>query len=191
MFLLAAVAIALITVPLAGGRLSAISKRRPRWMPAIFGALAIQVLIFSVLPDGSPTLHRVLHIASYALAGVFVYANRSLPGMLLIGCGGMCNLVAITVNGGVMPASRDAERIAGIVADASANSTALAHPRLLFLGDVFAIPKSWPLHNVFSIGDVIIAIGTGVVIHALSGSRLTRVRLKDVAAVRDRDSLSA
>jgi hypothetical protein len=31
--------------------------------------------------------------------------------------------------------------------------------RLWFLGDVFAIPASWPLANVFSVGDLLIAIG--------------------------------
>ena len=40
------------------------------------------------------------------------------------------------------------------------NSTALAEPRLAFLGDVFHLPASWPLSNVFSVGDVPIALGS-------------------------------
>jgi hypothetical protein len=40
------------------------------------------------------------------------------------------------------------------------NSTALAAPRLAFLGDVFSLPASWPLSNVFSVGDILIALGS-------------------------------
>ena len=41
----------------------------------------------------------------------------------------------------------------------SRTRTSPAHARLWwFLGDVFAIPKGWPLANVFSVGDVVIVI---------------------------------
>ena len=40
-----------------------------------------------------------------------------------------------------------------------ANAAYVEHARLWFLGDVFAIPASWPLANVFSVGDVLIALG--------------------------------
>jgi hypothetical protein len=52
------------------------------------------------------------------------------------------------------------------------NSTAVADPRLGFLGDVFAIPASWPLSNVFSVGDVLIAVGAVWGLHRVCGSRL-------------------
>ena len=42
------------------------------------------------------------------------------------------------------------------------NSGVQDPPRLLFLGDIWSIPNGWPLANVFSIGDVIIAIGVFV-----------------------------
>src|SRR3954470_18405322 len=61
-------------------------------------------------------------------------------------------------NGGVRPADKDAiASLAHTTAEGDfANSQVLAHPRLQFLGDVFATPASWPLHNVFSIGDIIL-----------------------------------
>jgi len=182
LFLFAVVAIALITVPLTGGRLSALGQIRLRWVPAIFGALFVQVLL-SVFPDGSPALHRALHFGSYALAAAFVYANRRIPGVLVVGLGGLCNLIAITANLGVMPASVHAQRIAGIAeAHGFANSAVVSHPKLLFLGDVFAIPKSWPLHNVFSIGDVILVFGVAVLVHVACGSRLApRARSRRLA----------
>src|SRR5437868_3243138 len=75
-FLIAVVALSLLTVPLAGGRLSRVSDLRLRWTPVIFAALAIQVLIVSVAPGGDHWLHALLHLVSYGLAGAFLWANR-------------------------------------------------------------------------------------------------------------------
>jgi Family of unknown function (DUF5317) len=61
-----------------------------------------------------------------------------------------------------------------VAANEFVNSRALPHARLQFLGDIFAIPRSWPLHNVFSIGDVLIVIGAFVLLHSLCRSRLAR-----------------
>ncbi len=52
------------------------------------------------------------------------------------------------------------------------NSAAVAHPRLAFLGDVFAVPASWPLSNVFSVGDLLIAVGLAWGLLRICGSRL-------------------
>jgi hypothetical protein len=48
----------------------------------------------------------------------------------------------------------------------------VAGPRLAFLGDVFAVPASWPLSNVFSVGDMLIAVGLAWGVHRICGSRL-------------------
>ena len=108
------------------------------------------------------------------VAGLFLVANRELPGIPLVVLGAAANLLAIAANGGVMPASPSALATAGLPPEQPgfANSAALAHPRLAFLGDVFAIPAGWPLANVFSVGDVLIAAGAAVAIHGLCGSRL-------------------
>ena len=173
MLLLVAVVLGVVTVAPAGGDLSALGRVRVRYAPAIFGALGIQMLIMAVVPGGSPWLHRVLHVASYALAGVFVVANRRLAGMRLLALGASLNLIAILANGGVMPASRSALRTAGRLTNTTEflNSAALAHPRLLFLGDILPVPHAVPFANVYSVGDVCIAIGVALVIHGLAGSR--------------------
>jgi hypothetical protein len=182
--LLAAVSVAALAVRPAGGHLSALAKVRLRLVPAILGALCIQVAIISVLPEGSLGLHRLMHVVSYALAGAFLAANRRIRGMWIIALGAALNLVAILANDGVMPASRSALRAAGIATNSRgfANSAAMAHPRLLQLGDILFVPKPWPLHNVFSIGDICIAIGAMIAVHALSGSRL--VNLGKVSGLR-------
>ncbi len=186
MFLVAAVIVAVASVPLAGGRLSRLASVELRAKPVIYGALVLQVMIVSIVPGGDPVLHRVLHLVSYALAAVFLFANRRTPGFGLVTVGAALNLLAIAANGGVMPASRSALRAAGELRPDAAfiNSTVLAHPRLLFLGDVFAIPSGVPLHNVFSVGDVCIALGAAVAVHALAGSRVFRGRVMTPPAER-------
>ena len=39
------------------------------------------------------------------------------------------------------------------------NSTVLSHPHLAWLGDNFSVPRTLPLANVFSVGDVLLAVG--------------------------------
>ena len=72
------------------------------------------------------------------------------------------------------PADADALQRAGwpSASDQFENSIALAHPKLLFLGDVFAVPSWVPFANVFSIGDVLLVLGGIAVVHRLCGSRL-------------------
>ena len=115
MLLVAVVVLSVVTVRPAGGSLSALSRVRLRYAPAIFGALAIQIAILYAVPGGSPWLHRALHIGSYALAALFVIANRRVAGMRMLGLGATLNLIAILANNGVMPASAGARRTAGML----------------------------------------------------------------------------
>jgi hypothetical protein len=52
-----------------------------------------------------------------------------------------------------------------IPSDVFENSRALSSPRLAILGDVFYVPASFPLSNVFSIGDVLIVVGSTYLAH--------------------------
>jgi hypothetical protein len=176
MLLLVALLLALATVPLAGGRLSALTELHFRAPWLALTAVVTQLVIITILPGGDQTLHRVLHMGTYGLLAVFVWLNRRTPGLLVIGLGGLLNAIAIAANGGVMPATRAALERAGIDQNAGdfANSTAVAHPHLQFLGDVFAIPAGWPAANVFSVGDVVIAVGVLIALHGICDSSLGR-----------------
>jgi hypothetical protein len=79
-----------------------------------------------------------------------------------------------------MPASPSALAGAGLGVDEPGfqNSTALAAPRLAFLGDVFYLPASWPLSNVFSVGDILIALGMVWALHRICQSRLVPSRTR-------------
>ena len=164
-----------LTVPLAGGRLTRLEDVRLRsiWLAGL--AFAIQVVIVAFVSDGDTTTLRIAHLASYALAGACILRNLHIPFAWMIGLGGLMNVVAIAANGGVMPARLGALQAAGLdVAGAGefTNSDAVQGANLAFLGDVFAIPAGWPGANVFSVGDVVIVLGALLALHALCGSRL-------------------
>jgi Family of unknown function (DUF5317) len=173
MLLVIAALALLVTVPLAGGRLSRLVDIQIHAVWAVLLAVAIQVGISNVAPGGSHVLHAGLNVLSYVLDAYFIFANRRLAGVPLVATGAALNVLAITSNGGVMPANAVALRTAGITARAGFdNSAALAHPHLAFLGDVFPVPGPWPIGNVLSAGDVIILLGALVLLHVTCRSRL-------------------
>ena len=176
----------LLTVPLARGRVHALAQVRMRARSLAAAGLGLQVLIISIFPGGDQRVHAAAHVASYVLVGCFVAANWTVPYLWLIALGGALNAVAIGFNGGVMPADPGALAAAGIANDPQtfANSTAVADPVLLFLGDVMWIPASWPMNNVFSIGDVLIVVGAFLALHTITGSRLAFRRLAVLARTR-------
>ncbi|MEX2504484.1 MAG: DUF5317 family protein [Egicoccus sp.] len=171
MILPVSVLLLIISVPLTGGRLSRLASIEIRWISAILAALALQIWVTTVPTD--PMLGTVVHFISYALGIWFIWANRKVPGLVLTSSGGGMNLAAITANGGVMPASPEALELAGMthVGDHFVNSGAVEGARLAWLGDAFAIPASWPLSNVFSVGDVVLVVGVGVMMHRMSRQR--------------------
>jgi Family of unknown function (DUF5317) len=180
LLLTAAIALCLVSVVLAGGRLGALADVRFRHSWAALAGLGVQIAIISVVPAGSPGLHAAVHVASYLLLGWFVFANRALPGLWLVALGGALNLTVIAANGGVMPATRGALEAAGRAeaSDHFINSTTVANAHLQLLGDVFAVPASWPVvHNVFSVGDICLVVGAAMLLHGVCGSRLVRLRI--------------
>ena len=170
-----ALIVCLITVPLAGGRLSALADvqlRRP-WLAA--AGIALQVVVLAIAPGAVGELGAPLHGASYALLGAFAWSNRRLAGVPLIAFGGALNALVIVVNGGVMPADPDAIARAGRTVREGgefSNSAPATDPTLGFLGDVIATPAWWPMPNVYSAGDVLLVLGALWFLHAACGSRL-------------------
>lgn len=164
LFLLAAAC--LISVPVSGGRLARLADMQLRYLWAAPLALALQVLIITVAPGGNRPVHAAVHLGTYGLGGLFLWVNRRLPGVPLLATGAIANTLAIATNAGVMPASLTAQRAAGLVTGTGfQNSTHLAHPHLLWLGDIIPIPGPGPLANVLSIGDLVIYAGMLVLLH--------------------------
>lgn len=164
MILIVLAALCVVTVPLSGGSLSRLGDLQLRWMWLAPVALGLQVLIVTIVPSGNMTLHALVHIGTYFLIVVFLWANRKIAGAGVIGLGTLANATAISANGGVMPASLRAQRLAGLTEGGGFhNSAALLHPHLLWLGDIIPVPG--PLPNVLSIGDCVIFAGLLLLLH--------------------------
>ena len=150
-------------------------------------ALVVQVVLFGFLGHRIPAaVSGTVHLGTYALALTFLWLNRRLPGGRLISIGTASNLAAIAANNGAMPANMSAWRKAGLPElppEVFTNSQALSSPRLAILGDVFYVPESWPLSNVFSIGDVLIVIGSTYLAHRWC----SQPRGRELAAIDDGD----
>ena len=166
MFILYAVLIGLVVGFLAGGRLSGLAAIQLRWSWVIVAGLLTQVVLFS-----EPVSARVgslgppIYMVSTAAVIAAVLANRSVTGMPIVALGAVSNLAAIAANGGYMPADPAALTALGAAhPTAYSNSTIVADPVLAPLTDIFVLPTWVPFANVFSIGDVLIGIGVGIVI---------------------------
>ena len=185
MLLAAALFVCVATVPVLGGRLELLAdlELRARW--TLIAALGTQVTIVYLVPSWPEGLLSAAHVASYLFAVGFLVANRRVPGLAIIAFGGALNLLTIAANGGVMPASAAALRSAGLddTPGQFASSISVAHPKLAFLGDVFAVPGSFPIHNVFSVGDICIILGAFVLLHRVCRSALTRAGGGDFRAL--------
>ncbi len=181
MLVLVATIVALISPLFFGGKLSrlALVKFRGWWILVL--ALGAQIVIIEVIPHADRIVLDGVHLATYVAAGVFVFLNWRIPGLVIIALGGFLNGVTIALNGGTLPASASAMKAAGLngTADEFLNSGVLAHPVLPWLGDVFVWPTPLPLANVFSIGDVLIVLGALYGAHRISGSRLIPKSLRD------------
>lgn len=150
-------------------------RLRAAWL--VWSAIGLQVLLIEVLPASTPAAIAVgLHLASYVAGLGFVWKNRAWLGIVVLGVGGALNLLVISLNDGVMPASAGAVDAAGLVHDDSFQNSAPVDDAVLApLGDVFAVPDPLPLANVFSIGDVLIVVGAGVLV----GAACRRARLAE------------
>jgi hypothetical protein len=175
MFILYAIVAGLLIGFLLGGRLDSIAETRFRWGWLAILALAIQLVLFSPLAGGLGDAARWIYVASTALVVVVVLANLRLPGLPIVLLGAVSNTAAIVANGGSMPASPAAlAALGGTVNNGPTNSIVVEHPALEPLTDIFAMPAWIPFANIFSIGDVLIAIGVAVAIAAAMRPRVVR-----------------
>ena len=161
--------VALVLGKLLGGRLSALADTpiRGKWLA--FTAIALQLVAFPVdpLPWSTPSaVASAIWLGSYALLVAMLVLNARLPGVPLLAAGLVSNVVAIVANGGLMPVRGAAMRAAGTDYEVHLNSIQLAQPHLGALVDRWAAPGWVPLANVYSVGDVLIALGVVVAIVA-------------------------
>jgi Family of unknown function (DUF5317) len=174
----------LVLVPLLGGDLRRLADLRLRAIPLLYLALALQLVAFPIhatpwhLPDRASV---ALWLVSYACLAAAAAANIRRPGVPLVAAGLVANLAAILANGGHMPVLPEAMRAAGHAYDVHFNSAAIAAPHLAWLVDRWAAPDWIPNANVFSVGDVLIALGG--ILFPLGATGAGRIFLRRRSAV--------
>ena len=195
MILLAALLLALLWGLARGGTLARVPSfpLQAAWIALAAFGLQIYSLYFPVpRAEGILSLHGILFVLSYALLFRFVWINRTLPGMWLLGAGLVANFLVMLTNGGYMPITREALAAVGHLQNAlgtEAGSTVLSTkdiilPReatqLWFLSDIFMVPPPFPIPSVFSIGDVLVASGVFVLVQrALGRGSFGSIRLEE------------
>jgi hypothetical protein len=193
MVFLNVVLLALVIGKLLGGRLSRLADTPIAGKGLVFIAIGLQMIAFpwSFLPWTTPSgLASAIWILSFALLITMLVMNRGLPGVAIVATGLTCNIVAVVANNGLMPVRPSALLEAGTQYHVHNNSIQVGDPNLGFLIDRWAAPQWLPLGNVFSVGDVVIAIGTIVaVVAAMQAPRGRRSWLSRIA--RGRSALRA
>ena len=151
---------------LLGGRPGALAELQFRWIPIVLAGLLVQLVLFwGPVSDRVGALGPWLYVGSTCLVFAAVVRNVRIPGLALVAGGAASNLAAIIANGGYMPANASAVASIGRAASSTySNNATIAHPALEPLTDMFALPRWLLFTNVFSIGDVLIALGVVVVV---------------------------
>jgi hypothetical protein len=156
---------------------------RSAWLALL--ALALQwPLLRAPFGDRQQVMwQQLLFLSSHLLLLVFVWRNRKVAGIRIVGLGVICNFLVIAANGGFMPISP--ETLVQINPD-----SALAHwpsgyhygyskdlvllreeTNLWALSDVLVLPPPFPWPVALSLGDLLIALGIVVLLQGPVGIR--------------------
>ncbi len=154
-----------------GGKLEHWASVRLRWPWLVVAALVVREAVALTPLNRVPELRFVYVLFLVVLVGWTLWHVPRVPGIWLIAAGALMNLAVIAANEFRMPVA--AAYAGPLVAVGSAGQYTVmgAGTRLAWLGDWIAVGGGGL--GVYSLGDVVIAIGVGVasfVITRFSGS---------------------
>jgi len=152
-----------------------------------FSALALQLFLgteYAETLTGVRLIAPLLNLGSMAMLLWALWANGVLAGARVAFVGVMLNLAVIFANGGKMPVSADAAAAVGMPASRIAFLAAgrsLTHrllrpdTKLAWLGDVLYLPKPVAQSPLFSLGDVVLAVGLFLLVQgAMAAGRVEK-----------------
>lgn len=156
-----------VAARLRGGSVTTLAETTFRWTPLLVAGLLVQITFLYWDPEwlGSGGGVAVI-LGSNLVVAVWLFANRTLPGLLLAGAGMALNVVVIAANGAmpVLASSAERARITQSIDDASIKHEPLDEDTVLpWLGDAIPVP---PFKEVLSVGDVVLALGLCRVVDA-------------------------
>jgi MFS family permease len=155
---------------LVGGNIWNLATVRLRWIGVLLLAVVVRFGTEAAIGNGieiAEQLRLPLFALAYAMLLAGLWANRAHPGMSLAFVGILCNLVAISLNGGRMPiwepsllaaglTPEDARTVFHTLLPAALDANFLRHAGPL--ADVIPIPVPF-VRNVASVGDLFLASG--------------------------------
>jgi hypothetical protein len=179
-----AIILSLIVAKIRGGsirRLGDIDLRHT-WM--IFAIFFLTACLFLKHVHGLEFISNLalgVLLVVYASTLLFVFMNRHLRGMAVLGVGAALNFACMAANGGKMPVSYEAVKRVHME---KAFSTDMARHNLLgkdtklpLLADI--IPRAWPPfpeRDVMSFGDTIVALGLFLVVQSQTRKRRPKAK---------------
>jgi hypothetical protein len=165
---------------------------RSAWLALLALVLQYPLLLAPFGETQQVVLHQALFLVSHLLLFAFIWRNRSMVGIQIIGLGVIWNLAVILANGGFMPVSPEAlvqinpgstlEQWPSGLHYGFSKGIILARQEtnLWLLSDILVLPPPFPWPTAFSLGDLLLAFGIGVL---LQGPR-NLVRLSTEGRVR-------
>ncbi len=144
-----------------GGKLGNLAHLRFRWP---WFVLAVLVIREAVLLTPLNRIEGVQYVYVAALAALIVWTAwhiRLVPGVWVVTAGAVLNLVVILANGARMPV---APALAGVLVQRGHVGQYVlmgSNTNLNWLADWIGFP--WPLRGAYSPGDLLIALGIGIV----------------------------
>jgi hypothetical protein len=157
--------------------------RKLSWEWLVFVAVIPQILVFQIpaisrfVPE---TFVPFIQITSMLGLLVFVARNFLVPGFWALGFGLLSNFLVILMNGGWMPVSLQTLsrltsskpetywQIGTRLGYSKDYIMAVEDTKLVWLSDVLTLPQWFPYKFAFSVGDVLISIGTLILLWSLS-----------------------
>ena len=145
-----------------GGNIGNLAQMRFRWPWFVLAVLVVREAVLLKPLNGIEGVQYVYAAALAALIGWTAWHVSRLPGVWLVAVGAAMNLVVILANGARMPV---APALAGVLVQRGhLGQYVLLGPgtNLNWLADWIGFP--WPVRGAYSLGDLVIAVGIGIVV---------------------------
>jgi hypothetical protein len=144
---------------------------RSAWLAPLAIALQVPLLRTPLVPAQEAEVQQIFFLISHLFLLAFVWRNRRLVGIQILGLGVLCNLAVIAANGGFMPITPET------AVQINPGSTIAQWPvgfhygyskdiilsqeatRLWLLSDIIVVPSPFPWPTAFSAGDILLSVG--------------------------------
>lgn len=167
MFIMA-IALAMIIGFLIRGSLKNLENLKFEKIGLIFAAFIIEFFVIiltknEIIDVGILTF--LVDLIMYIFLFLFIYFNKKDKFIVIMGVGFLLNAIAIFANGGAMPISSEALKIAGLHVNTTKTGLYVvidSSTKLAFLGDI--IPSTFLRRTVMSIGDIVSALAMMMIV---------------------------